>query len=240
VTTDSASTLELPRPAADAPPAVHSWNVRVCHWINVVACVYLLWSGVHILLDFPELYWGNTGYRGYPAAFRLEDWGLSWDEAGALGDRRWGRNYHFTFAWVFLINGFVYVGWNLYTRHFRDRMVPAREELRIANLTTELRHHFRWRARRRHPTGRYGTLQKTSYVILIFVFVPLMTLSGIAQSPGFTAAMPWLLDMFGGRQTARTLHTLGTVMLVLFVVVHVLEVAAAGFVSRVRSMITGR
>ena len=76
------------------------------------------WSGVHILLDFPELYWGNTGYRGYPAAFRLEDWGLSWDEAGALGDRRWGRNYHFTFAWVFLINGLVYVGWNLYTATF--------------------------------------------------------------------------------------------------------------------------
>ena len=89
---------------------VHSISVRICHWINVVACAYLLWSGVHILLDFPELYWGHTGYRGYPAAFRLADWGLSWDEAGALGNRRWGRNYHFTFAWVFLINGFVYVG----------------------------------------------------------------------------------------------------------------------------------
>jgi thiosulfate reductase cytochrome b subunit len=67
-----------------------------------------------------------------------------------------------------------------------------------------------------------------------------MTLTGIAQSPGFTAAIPWLLDLFGGRQTARTLHTIGTVMLVLFVVVHVLEVAAAGFFSRFRAMITGR
>ena len=43
---------------------VHSYSVRICHWINVIACVYLLVSGVHILLDFPELYWGNTGYRG--------------------------------------------------------------------------------------------------------------------------------------------------------------------------------
>jgi thiosulfate reductase cytochrome b subunit len=76
--------------------------------------------------------------------------------------------------------------------------------------------------------------------MLIFVFVPLMTLTGIAQSPGFTAAMPWLLDAFGGRQTARTLHTIGTVMLVLFVVVHVLEVMAAGFIGRIRSMITGK
>jgi thiosulfate reductase cytochrome b subunit len=187
----------------------HSYSVRICHWINVVACVYLLWSGVHIFLDFPERYWGQTGYRGYPAAFRLADWGLSWDEAGALGDRRWGRNYHFTVAWVFLINGLVYVGWNLYTKHFRNRL-------------------------------GYPTLQGTSYLILIFVFVPLMILTGIAQSPGFTAAMPWLLDVFGGRQSARTLHTIGTVALVLFVVVHVVEVAAAGFFVKVRSMITGK
>jgi thiosulfate reductase cytochrome b subunit len=201
------------------PHVIHSYSVRICHWINLVASVYLLWSGVHIFLDFPELYWGHTGYRGYPAAFQLADWGLSWDEAGALGDRRWGRNYHFTFAWVFLINGLVYVGWNLYSRHFRNWM-PAHDE--------------------RTSPSSYGTLQKTSYLVLIFVFVPLMILTGIAQSPGFTAAMPVLLDMFGGRQSARTLHTIGTVVLVLFVAGHVLEVVRAGFVTKVRAMITGK
>ena len=195
--------------------SVHSYNVRICHWVNVVACAYLMVSGVHILLDFPELYWGHTGYRGYPAVFRLSDWGLSWDEAGALGDRRWGRNSHFTVAWVFLINGLVYVGWNVYSRHFRDHLLPASQ-------------------------GSYGTLQKISYLILIFVFVPLMILSGIAQSPGFTAAMPVLLDMFGGRQSARTLHTVGTVALVLFVAVHVLQVARSGFLRNLRSMIAGK
>jgi len=236
---DSASISEMNRPAVRTPTAVHSYNVRICHWLNVVACAYLLWSGVHIFLDFPELYWGHTGYRGYPAAFRLADWGLSWDEAGRLGDRRWGRNYHFTFAWVFLINGLVYVVWNFYSRHFRNQMLPARDELSAAHVRTELRDHLPWRSHGRRPNGTYGTLQKTSYLILIFVFVPLMILTGIAQSPGFSAAMPWLLDMFGGRQSARTLHTIGTVALVLFVVVHVLEVALAGFVSKVRSMITG-
>ena len=211
---DRASISEAQRPDAEAPSTAHSYNVRICHWINLVSCVYLVWSGVHILLDFPELYWGHTGYRGYPAAFRLEDWGLSWDQAGALGDRRWGRNYHFTFAWVFLINGLVYVVWNLHSRHFRNRLLAS--------------------------DSSYGTLQRTSYLILIFVFVPLMILTGIAQSPGFTAAMPALLDLFGGRQSARTLHTIGTVALVLFVIVHVLEVAAAGFFVKVRSMITGK
>ena len=237
---NSASISEPLRPAAETSSTAHSYNVRICHWINVVACVYLLWSGVHIFLDFPELYWGHTGYRGHPAAFRLADWGLSWDEAGALGDRRWGRNYHFTVAWVFLINGFIYVAWNVYSKHFRNRMLPAREERTLARVRAELRDHWRWRSRSHGPHGSsYGTLQKTSYLILIFVFVPLMILTGIAQSPGFTAAMPWLLDMFGGRQSARTLHTIGTVALVLFVVVHVLEVAAAGFFVKVRSMITG-
>ena len=235
---DSVLKSESVHSTADVSTPVHSYSVRICHWINLVACAYLLLSGVHILLDFPELYWGHTGYRGYPAAFRLEDWGLSWDEAGALGDRRWGRNYHFTFAWVFLINGIVYVALNLYSTHFRNRMLPAPGELTLANIQTDLRDHLRW-PRRRTP-GSYGTLQKTTYLVLIFVFVPLMILTGLAQSPGFTAAMPVLLDMFGGRQTARTLHTIGTVVLVLFVAVHVLEVVAAGFVKQVRSMITGR
>ena len=144
------------------------------------------------------------------------------------------------FAWVFLINGLVYVVWNLYSTHFRNRMWPARDEWTLAHVRTELRDHLRWRSRRHAPNGSYGTLQKTSYLILIFVFVPLMILTGIAQSPGFTAAMPALLDLFGGRQSARTLHTIGTVALVLFVVVHVVEVAAAGFFVKVRSMITGK
>jgi thiosulfate reductase cytochrome b subunit len=237
---DSASVSEPWSPAPATSSSAHSYNVRICHWINVVACAYLFWSGVHIFLDFPELYWGNTGYRGYPAAFRLADWGLSWDEAGAIGDRRWGRNYHFTVAWVFLINGLVYVGWNLYSRHFRSQMVPARDERTLAHVRSELRDHLRWRTRSHNRNTSYGTLQKTSYLILIFVFVPLMILTGIAQSPGFTAAMPALLDMFGGRLSARTLHTIGTLVLVLFVAVHVLEVAAAGFFVKVRSMITGK
>ncbi len=219
--------------------ALHSPNVRICHWINVIACGYLLLSGIHIFLDFPELYWGHTGYQGHPAIFKLSDWGLSWDEAGALGNRMWGRNYHFTFAWVFLINGLVYAGWNLARGHFGRNLLPGREELTLGHLRAEIREHLRWPRRAPASTVHYGTLQKLSYLLLIFVYVPLMVLTGVAQSPGITAGAPWLLDLFGGRQTARSLHTFGTVLLVLFVVVHLLEVAAAGVVNRVRSMITG-
>jgi thiosulfate reductase cytochrome b subunit len=139
------------------------------------------------------------------------------------------------------------VGWNLYSRHFRNQMWPSREERTVAHVRTELRDHLRWRSRstsdglpRAQSRGSYGSLQKISYLILIFVYVPLMILTGIAQSPGFTAAMPWLLDLFGGRQSARTLHTIGTVALVLFVAVHVFEIAIAGFFTKVRSMIIGK
>ena len=110
----------------------------------------------------------------------------------------------------------------------------------MANVGAELRDHLPWRARRHSSGSAYGTLQKTSYLLLIFVFVPFMILTGVAQSPGYTAAMPVLLDVFGGRQSARTLHTIATVLLVLFVVVHLLEIAAAGFLTRVRSMFTGK
>ena len=227
-------------PGASRWIVLHSFNVRICHWINVVAGGYLLLSGIHIFLDFPELYWGHTGYQGYPAVFRLADWGISWDAAGAMGNRMWGRNYHFTFAWVFLVNGLVYAGWSLARGHFRDRLLPRRDELTSTHLRAELRDHLPGRSHVRAAATRYGVLQKASYLLLLCVFVPLMTLTGLAQSPGFTAAMPWLLDLFGGRQSARTLHSIGTVVFVLFVFVHVLEVMAAGAVNRIRSMITGK
>lgn len=232
-------TSERARAGAGQWIRVHAPNVRICHWINVVASGYLLVSGVHIFLDFPELYWGHTGYRGHPAIFRLSDWGLSWDAAGELGNRMWGRNYHFTFAWVFLINGLAYAGWNLARGHFVRDVTPRRAELTPGHLRAELREHLRWPRRAPESTLRYGTLQKLSYLLLVFVYAPFMVLTGLAQSPGVTAAAPGLLDLFGGRQTARSLHTFGTVLLVLFVVVHLLEVAAAGVVNRLRSMITG-
>lgn len=208
-------------PAPTAPPVRrHSLNARLCHWINLIAIGYLLVSGVHIFLDFPELYWGKVGFQGHPAAFRLADWGISWDQAGAWGDRRWGRNHHFTFAWVFVLNGLVYAGWSLYKRHFSG-MLPRRA---TADSTPRT----------------YGRLQGAAYLVVIFGLTPLMFLTGIAQMPATTAIAPWLIDLFGGRQTARTLHTIATVVLVLFALGHVGNVVSRGFVREMRAMITGR
>jgi thiosulfate reductase cytochrome b subunit len=218
----------------------HSLSVRICHWVLVVCFSFLLVSGAHIFLDFPELYWGQVGYQGIEPAFRLADWGLSWDEAGDLGDRRWGRNVHFASAWALVLNGLVYFGWNLWRGSYRRKLLPARSELTAAHLKRDIVDHLRFKAPAGAAALRYNTLQKLSYLLILFVLFPFMLATGLAQMPAFNAISPGLIDLFGGRQTARTLHVIATVLLVSFVVIHVVEVFVAGAVKEIRSMITGR
>ena len=83
-------------------------------------------------------------------------------------------------------------------------------------------------------------LQKLAYLSVIFLLLPTMVLSGLTMSPAVTAALPALFDLFGGRQSARTVHFVVANLLVLFVLVHVFEVVLAGLFNGMRSMITGR
>jgi thiosulfate reductase cytochrome b subunit len=83
-------------------------------------------------------------------------------------------------------------------------------------------------------------LQKLAYLSVLIVTIPGMVLTGMTMSPALNAAMPWLLDLFGGRQSARSLHFIFAVGLVLFVLVHLLMVLLAGPLNEIRSMITGR
>ena len=192
-----------------------------------------------IFLQFPELYWGKVGFQGYPAVFRLSDWGLSWEEADALGNRRWGRSYHYLFAWIFIFNGVIYLGWNLWQKKFYRKMLPSRDELSLGHLKADLGNHVRFRAAKGNAARHYNVLQKISYLVVLFLLFPFMLVSGLAQMPAFTAISPELIDLFGGRQSARTLHVVATVILVLFVLVHVIEVFVAGAVNQIRAMITG-
>ena len=83
-------------------------------------------------------------------------------------------------------------------------------------------------------------LQKLAYLGVIVVLIPLMVLTGLTMSPGMDAAWPWLVDLFGGRQSARSIHFIAAWLLVLFVVVHLVMVVLAGPFNEIRSMITGR
>ena len=151
-----------------------------------------------------------------------------------------GRRRHFFFAWVLVVNGIVYVLTALFTGHLRRDLLPRCDELAPAHLSGQLWNHVRLR----FPTGQaacsYNSLQKLAYLGVIFVFGPLIVLSGLTMSPGLDAAMPWLVDLWGGRQSARSFHFIGATLLVLFFVVHIAALLAAGVWNQLRSMITGR
>lgn len=173
---------------------------------------------------------GEPTARGFPA----------WITLPSYQDLATGRRWHFFFAWLFVVNGLVYLGYGLLTRHFRRDLLPTTDELAPAHLAQEIVDHARLRFPRGEKARRYNALQKLTYLLVIFVALPLMIATGLTMSPGFDAFAPWLIDLFGGRQSARTLHFITASSLVAFVVVHVAMVLVSGVFNNMRSMITGR
>jgi thiosulfate reductase cytochrome b subunit len=150
------------------------------------------------------------------------------------------RDWHFALAWLFVANGLVYLVFGLLSGHFRRDLAPAAGELRPRHLLAEVGDHLRFRTARGEAARRYNVLQKLAYIGVIFVLLPLMLLTGLTMSPAVTAAAPALFDIFGGRQSARTIHFLVANLLVLFVLVHVFMVLISGAFNGMRSMVTGR
>ena len=149
------------------------------------------------------------------------------------------RGYHFFAAWWFGIGFLLFFLWAIVSRHASRDLTPALKELSPKHLLHEVVEH----AQLKFPTGlaaaRFNTLQKLSYFVVILVFVPTMTLSGITMSPGMDANWPWLVDLFGGRQSARSIHFIICWALFGFTIVHLLMVVLAGPINEIRSMITG-
>ncbi|MDV4157678.1 cytochrome b/b6 domain-containing protein [Rhizobium brockwellii] len=172
---------------------------------------------------------GEAAVRGFP----------NWLTLPSYQDLASGRRWHFFFAWLFVINGFIYLAYGFVSRHFRRDLLPAAGELKPSHLGHEIVSHVRLRFPKGAEARHYNTLQKLAYVAVIFVLLPLMIGTGLTMSPGFNAVAPWLLDLFGGRQSARTLHFLTAFSLVAFVAVHVAMVLVSGVFNNLRSMITG-
>lgn len=173
---------------------------------------------------------GGLLHQGFPAWSTLPSW----------RDLATARRWHFFLAWIFVANGLVYLLIGLANGHLRRDLAPTPEDLSPANIGRSILDHIKLK----HPTGeaakRYNVLQKLAYVSVALVLLPLMVMTGLAMSPGFDAIAPWLLDLLGGRQSARSLHFICANLIVLFVIVHVVEVFLAGVVNEIGSMITGR
>lgn len=150
------------------------------------------------------------------------------------------RRWHLTFAWVFSLGLIFYMCWSLVNGHFRRDLLPRSNEITPRHIWSDLKNHARLRFPRGAAALRYNILQKASYIGVIFVLIPLMILTGLTMSPSMDATWPWLLDIFNGRQTARSIHFITATLLVLFILVHLVMVLLAGPINEIRSMITGR
>ena len=247
----------------------HRLPIRVTHWVNAIALVLLFMSGLQIFNAHPRLDWGKSSYTGaapildmraapiedgQPA--RISILGYPFEKTGLLGMFRdsygfpgwatipgvkWlamGRRWHFFFAWVLVINGAVYLAYSFASRHVSRDLTPTRTDWR--SIGRSILDHLRFR----HPQGEaakhYNVLQKLAYLALIFVLLPLIVLTGWSMSPWLNSLLPGWVDIFGGRQSGRTIHFIIAWLLLLFALVHVFEVIVTGFWNNLRSMITGR
>ena len=172
---------------------------------------------------------GQPAERGFPPWLTLP----SYQDLGT------GRAWHFFFAWLLVLNGLVYLLFGIFSGHFRRDLAPRRRELTVHHIAQDVWDHIRLKHPRGEESKHYNTLQKFAYLAVIFVLLPMMVLTGLTMSPGMDSVAPVLLTVFGGRQSARTLHFITANLIVLFVIVHLVEVVLAGVWNEVRSMITG-
>lgn len=151
----------------------------------------------------------------------------------------YGRGWHFLFAWILLFNlGWYWIyAWS--SGRVKRVLLPTRAQFRLKAILHDLWHHVRLKRHTGVEAQHYNFLQRLAYLFVLFVLLPNQILSGMALSNSAVAIFPWLIDLFHGRQTARTLHFIGAMSLLLFLFIHVFQVFVAGFVNEMRSMITG-
>lgn len=229
---------------------------------NAHPALYWGQSGADPKMAFFEIGAADRG-EGQPAGFtRIGSWvfettgilGVSYDAAGdqmLLGfpgwmtipswrALAWGRRWHFFFAWLFVVNLLIYITAGVFSGHFRRDLLPSRAQLRRRSLLHDIANHLRLKFPQGEAARTYNPLQKLTYLTVIFGLLPLMILTGLAMSPGMDAILPWLVDVFGGRQSARTFHFITASLIVLFVFVHIVMVLLSSPVNGLRSMFTGK
>jgi thiosulfate reductase cytochrome b subunit len=219
--------------------------VRVTHWITVLCFFALLLSGVEIVISHPRFYWGEVGNVLTRPLFTLPIPASRSTVPTAYGyvlpdQNGWSRSLHFQAAWAVVLTGLVYAIASLWTGHFRADLLPARADRTWRAFWEVTARYLRRSPAEASEAHAYNVMQRTAYLIVVFVLFPLVIWTGLAMSPAFDSAVPAAVNLLGGRQSARTLHFFVSGALLLFLVVHVTMVVLAGFSSRMRAMITGR
>jgi len=207
--------------------------VRITHWVHTLAFFGLLVSGIAILLAHPRLYWGETGSLGTTS---LLDLPISFK----LGHSGWGRYLHFLSAWLCVLTGLLYVLSGIFIGHFRKDLLPAKSDLAWSTILRTVSRSFQRRGFNKQEFFAYNWIQRLAYLSVIFVLFPLVIVTGLAMSPAITSVIPAIVTIFGGQQSARTVHFVVSILLVLFLFVHVVMICFSGFITRMRAMISGK
>jgi thiosulfate reductase cytochrome b subunit len=217
----------------------HPATVRLTHWIATLCFFALLLSGMEIVISHPRFYWGEDGNSLTPPLFKIPiPASRSTVPTGynyTLPDQNgWSRYLHFQAAWLAVFIGLVYALYGLFTRHFRNRLLP---DFSWQAISTSIGNHLRFKP---EPSEDYNAVQRLSYLFVIFILSPLVVWTGLAMSPAFVSAFPLTVITLGGQQSARTIHFFVTILFVLFLLVHLVMIFLTGFRNRMRAMITGR
>jgi len=234
-----------PPPAAVMPPRAgsviyrHRIATRLWHWVNAVTLFIMIGSGLMIFNAHPHLYWGNYGANFDQPWLSLPRW-PGWLTIPASYNLALARRWHLLFALVLAFGLLAFMIASLINRHFQRDLRVRTSELKPHSLLHDLKEHLAFRFHDAANPAAFNIFQKLSYVLVIFILIPLMILTGLTMSPGMDAGWPWLLDIFGGRASARSIHFIAAAGLVGFIIVHLVLVILAGPINEVRSMITGR
>ena len=248
----------MPLPDTSPGNVQHKHWVKLSHWVVTISFLALAFSGFVILMCHPRLYWGDVGNDLTPALFELpisrnyqhngweknvaffedEDSQVSASRTYQIfNENGWGRSLHFLSAWFLVLTGLIYLLMGIFTGHFKRHLWPR--EFTPKMFLHDLANHIRMRITA-SVGPQYGLLQKCTYAFVIFVVLPLAIITGLAMSPAITNEYPFLSGMFGGSQSARTIHFFASVTLVLFLLVHVVMIIKTGFKKQIRGMTIGK
>jgi thiosulfate reductase cytochrome b subunit len=214
----------------------HALTTRLWHWLNLLCVVVLFMSGLTISNAHRRLYWGDWGFsaeQAWLAVPRFPDW-MTIPGYYSLAV---ARDWHILMAWPFALGlAFMWIAM-LANRHFARDIATSRAEWRPAAIWHDVVEHLKLHFE--HEGSKYNFLQKLAYGLVLGVFLPMMVLTGMSISPGMEPTLGWLVELFGGRQSARSLHFIFAFAIAAFFVVHVVLVLLSGPIHQIRDMITG-
>jgi len=214
-------------------------------------------SGIFILGAHPRLYWGTVGNDLTPALLELPisrnyrhgGWAPavpfytgSRSPVSAVrtydifNQNGWARSLHFLAAWFLVMTSVFYGIVSILSGHLGRDLLPRALDLTPRQLWQSVMSH---KNSTPAPGPPYNALQRLAYTAVVFIALPVMVLTGMTMSPAINAAYPSLSVVFGGSQSARTIHFGVFVLLTLFLVGHIVMVVLSGFKRQLRAMTWG-